>query len=174
MTHRWLPLLTLAFAGSAHAADALPGFGWFADMADACWVGAFPDGKTEHSQCYSTQFGKFLRGTAALHVRQESESQLVFEGDSLFAWDEGRKRIVYYIWGSDGSHRQLEAEYLGDELAFPVPDKNDATKVAYRSVWRRIDADTFEVRRERPGGDGWTSELKVVYRRADQRKPASQ
>jgi hypothetical protein len=165
MTHRWLPLLTIALAGLAHAADAVPGFGWFADMAGSCWVGTFPDGKTEHRQCYTTQFGRFLRGTAELRVRENDKLQLVFEGDSLFTWDEGRRKIVYYIWGSDGSHRQLEAGFLGDELAFPVPDRNDATKVAYRSVWRRTDTDTFEVRRERPSGDGWTTELTVIYRR---------
>jgi hypothetical protein len=173
MTHRWLPLLTIALAGSAQAAGTLPGFGWFAGMAGSCWVGTFPDGKTEHRQCYTTQFGRFLRGTAALRVRQEGELQLVFEGDSVFAWDESRRKIVYYIWGADGSHRQLEAEYLGDELAFPVPDKSDATKVAYRSVWRRIDSDTFEVRRERPSGDGWGAELKVVYRRTGLDTPKS-
>jgi len=143
-------LVVLSASVDAQAID--PGFGWFADLAGSCWVGLLPDGETEHTQCYETQFHKFLRGAAVLKTQREGQWQPVFEGDSLFAWDETRKAIVYYIWGSDGSHRPLEARYVGDELSFPVPARADASKVAYRSVWRRIDPDTFEVRRERPDG----------------------
>jgi hypothetical protein len=48
---------------------------------------------------------------------------------------------------------------------FPVPSRADPATVAYRTVWRRLDADSFEVRRERPKGDAWATELTVVYRR---------
>jgi hypothetical protein len=86
----------------------------------------------------------------------------------LFTWDESRKVIVYYIWGSDGTHRQLEARYVGEELTFPVPLRADPSKVAYRSVWRRLSGDAFEVRRERPkGADEWTTEVTVLYRRTE-------
>lgn len=89
----------------------------------------------------------------------------VFEGDSLFAWDEATRSIVYYIWGSDGSHQRLEARYIGEELAFPVPSRKDPAQIAYRSVWRRISDDSFEVRRERPAAGAWSTEMSVVYRR---------
>jgi hypothetical protein len=145
----------------AAAAPPLSKFGWFADMVGSCWVGTFPDGKTRHSHCYTTQFDRFIRGTATLAVDGTDK----FAGDSVFAWDEKEQRIVYYIWASDGSHRSHEARYAGDELAFPIYSQKDPGKVLYRSVWRRIGADSFQVRREVPEGSGWKTELTVVYRR---------
>jgi hypothetical protein len=142
------------------------GFDWFGELSGSCWVGVFPDGATEHTQCYTSQFGAFLRGTAALAENKESKRQVLFEGDWVFAWDEASRQIVYFIWGSDGSYRQMEAQFVGEELQFPVPSRDDPSRILYRSVWRRIDADTFEVRRERPQEGGWTRELTVDYRRA--------
>jgi hypothetical protein len=153
-------------AMGAFAEETLQGFDWFGELAGSCWVGVFPDGVTEHTHCYSTQFGRFIRGTAALAELEEGKREVRFEGDSVFAWDESSRRIAYFIWGSDGSYRELEAEFVGDELHFPVPRRDDAAQILYRSVWRRIDADTFEVRRERPEAGGWTTELTVVYHRA--------
>ena len=149
------------------AAQSLPvGFGWFADMVGSCWVGRFPDGKTVHTHCYTAQFGKFMRGTAALAGEKDGAAHVQFEGDSVFVWDDGAKKIVYYIWGSDGSHSRLEAAYLGEELVFPVMSRQDPSKVAFRSVWKRLGNDTFEVRRERPNGNEWATVLSVTYRRA--------
>ena len=156
----------LAAAGGVHAQTLPAELGWFATLAGTCWQGAFPDGATVHTQCYTTQFGKFLRGTATLEVTKDGARDVRFEGDSVFAWDAGAKRIAYTIWGSDGSLRTLAAHFDGDDLVFPVPDRADPAKVAFRSVWRRIDAASFEVRRERPHGDGWNRELTVVYRKA--------
>jgi hypothetical protein len=141
-------------------------FNWFGALSGSCWVGVFADGVTEHTQCYTTQFGAFMRGTASLAERKDGKREVRFEGDSVFAWDESSRRIAYFIWGSDGSYRELEAEFVGAEIHFPVPSRDDPARILYRSVWRRIDTDTFEVRRERPGDDGWTTELTVVYRRA--------
>jgi hypothetical protein len=161
------PALLLCLPVTSFAAQELPtGFGWFGAMAGSCWVGRFPDGRTEHTQCYTSQFGKFLRGTASLASVKEGARHITFHGDSVFGWDEASKRIVYYIWASDGSHRQLHASYSGDELHFPVTSRTEPSEVLYRSVWRRVDADTLEVRRERPKGDQWSTELTVTYRRA--------
>ena len=161
-----LRVLLLCIPAASLSAQELPsGFGWFRTMADTCWVGQFPDGRTEHTQCYKTQFGKFLRGTATLASVADGKRTITFEGDSVFAWDDASQRIVYYIWASDGSHRQLHAEYLGEELSFPVPTRADPAKISYRSLWRRVDAETIEVSRQRPAGDAWTTELVVTYRK---------
>ena len=55
-------LLLCIPAAPRFAQELPPGFGWFRSVADSCWVGQFPDGRTEHTQCYTSQFGKFLRG----------------------------------------------------------------------------------------------------------------
>jgi hypothetical protein len=89
----------LSVSAASLSAQELPaGFRWFGTMVGSCWIGQFPDGRTEHTQCYSGQFGKFMRGTASLSSAKETARQVLFEGDSLFAWDDASKRIVYYIW----------------------------------------------------------------------------
>lgn len=165
---RYFVIAFLLFAGAAHAGAPLGKFGWFADVVGTCWVGTFPDSKTQHSHCYTSQFDQFIRGTATLSSEQDGKMKDQFFGDSLFTWDENEKRIVYYIWGSDGSHGKHEAYYSNDELVFPVKSKSDPEKVMFRSVWHRIDSDSFEVRREVPDGEGWKTEMKVLYRK----KPA--
>ena len=163
---RALMLSVALLATTAAPAAPLDGFGWFASLVGSCWAGSFPDGRTRHTQCYTSQYDRFLRGTAQLATEQDGATKEQFAGDSVFARDEATSRIVYYIWGSNGSHGRHEAFYEGEELVFPVQRKDDPAATAYRSVWRRIDADTFEVRREVPEGAGWKTELTVVYRRA--------
>lgn len=163
-------LITLVIAGLAAslvaAADPpLARFGWFAEVVGYCWTGTFPDGKTQHSHCYTSQFDQFIRGTATLEGEREGQRADLFSGDSLFAWNDKAKRIEYYVWGSDGVHGKHEAYYAGEELVFPVISRKDPTKIAFRSVWRRIDASSFEVRRETPDGTGWKTELTVLYRK---------
>jgi hypothetical protein len=164
-------LITLVIAGLAAslvaAADPpLARFGWFAEVVGYCWTGTFPDGKTQHSHCYTSQFDQFIRGTATLSGEHDGRREAEFHGDSMFAWNEQDKRIEYYIWGSDGSHGKLDAYYAGDELVFPVQSRKDPTKLAFRSVWRRIDESSIEVRREVPDGEGWKTELTILYRRS--------
>jgi hypothetical protein len=148
------------------AEDRAVGFGWFDSVVGNCWTAVLPDGDSRHVHCYTRQFGHFIRGTSVLSSVKDGQDVVQFEGDSLFAWDESRKLIVYYIWGSDGSHRRLEAQYAGAELVFPVPSRADPGTVVYRSVWRLVDPDTLEVRRERPDGTAWRTEFKVSYSRA--------
>jgi hypothetical protein len=148
-----------------------PDFGWFADLVGSCWLGTLPEGR-EHKHCYVRQFDRFIRGVATLSMETDGSRKPVFIGDSVFAAD-NQKHIVYYSWGSDGGHRQLTAHYAGDELVFPITLRANPRKVVYRSVWKRIDKDTFEVRREKPDADEkkWTEELKVTYRRAPAADP---
>lgn len=169
LSTRALLLVCLAAPLAAHAQELPAGFGWFRQVVGHCWSGLLPDGSTRHTHCYTAQFGTFIRGTSTLTRNGEGERSPLFEGDSMFAWDATKARIVYYLWASDGSHRQLEAQVLGEELAFPVPSRADPTKVAYRSVWRLADAESIEVRRERPDGDTWRTEFRVLYRRSPAR-----
>jgi hypothetical protein len=41
----------------------------------------------------------------------------------------------------------------------------DPSKVAFRSVWKRLDDERFEVLREQPAGEGWNTVLTVTYKR---------
>ena len=158
-----LSLLLAPFAAAGQ--ELSPGFGWFRDVVGHCWTGDLPNG-VKHTHCYTSQFGRFIRGTSEIKSEKDGQAKVIFEGDSLFAWDEKGKRIVYYVWASDGSHRQHEAEHLASELSFPVSSRADPGSVLYRSVWRQVSAETIEVRRERPDGQAWRTEFKVNYHRS--------
>lgn len=163
-------LVGLILAAAARATE--PDFRWFDSLAGSCWVATFPDGRTVHTQCYTRQFGKFMRGSARLESEREGQRSTQFEGDSMFAWDQSTRKIAYFIWGSNGSYRQLDAHCVDEELFFPVPGRTDPTQIAYRSVWRRMGENSFEVRRERLSAGAWGVDVKVVYRK-DQQSPGN-
>jgi hypothetical protein len=152
-------------ATRAEDAGPLAHFGWFADMAGACWTGRLPDGKTTDTQCYSIQYGRLLRGTIRLQKTHGGQAVSSFEGDSVYAWDAKVGKIRYSFWANDGSYGTAEAYLDGDTIVFPVSDPNDSSRVIARSVWRRIDADTFTVTRERLTDGAWQEQLKVTYSR---------
>jgi hypothetical protein len=149
----------------AEGTEPLSHFGWFADMAGSCWTGRYPDGKTTDTQCYSTQYGRMLRGTIKLHGMHAGQSVSNFEGDSVYAWDAKSGKIRYSFWASDGTYGTAEAYLDGDTIVFPVSDPKDAMRVIARSVWRRIDADNFSVTRERLTDGAWQEQFKVTYTR---------
>jgi hypothetical protein len=53
--------------------------------------------------------------------------------------------------------RMLLLHYSGEELSFPLPTRADPATVSYRSLWRRVAAQTIAISRQRPNGDAWTT-----------------
>jgi hypothetical protein len=145
--------------------DPLARFGWLRDLAGSCWRGTSADGQEMDTQCYATQFGRFLRGTIRIPVRRGGET-VTFEGDSVFAWSEREGRIVYWLWSSDGGHRSGEVVREGEVIRFPDPRREGAAET--RSTWTRVDAGSFRVVRERREADRWSEVLAVTYRRSPQ------
>jgi hypothetical protein len=148
----------------AQAPRDLAPFGWFADLAGSCWQGEQPDGKPADTQCYSVQYGRLLRGTIKMTVAREGAPPALFEGDSVFAPDAAGKRIVFTQWASNGSYATGEMTVEGDTLHF-VNRAPDGAPPKVRHLWRRLDADSFRVTRERRDGEGWREALSATYRR---------
>lgn len=158
-------LLPLAAAAQQAPRADLSAFRWFAGLAGACWKGDHPDGKTADVQCYSTQYGRFMRGTIRVHSQADAKAVL-FEGDSVFAWDPGAGRIVYTQWASNGSITPAqEASWDGEALRFGSRGA-DGRNGSVRSSWHRVDKDSFRVVRERKEGPLWKEVFSVTYRRA--------
>ena len=162
MAHTYLlSVISLAIATASSIADdevdsPVSNFGWFADRTGSCWAGRHPDGKTTDTQCYSTQYGRPLRGTIKLHGMDGGQAVASFEGDSVYAWGTKAGKIRHSFWANDGSYGTAKAHLEGDTIVFSVSDPNDSTRVVARSVWRRIDADRFTVTRERMKDGAWT------------------
>jgi hypothetical protein len=150
--------LSLALLAALPAHAQLSQFGWFADLAGSCWRGtARSDGRSDE-QCYSGQFGKFMRGT----IRFYQGDKLTGEGDSVFSFDPNERVIVYTQWSSNGSFGFGEATLDGDELVF-----HNGSEAPARSVWRRGSTpDTFVVSRQRRDESGaWKEDAVVTYAR---------
>lgn len=159
-------VLLAAAAGAAEPAiEAAPpaGFGWFATLAGSCWSGEYPGGGGD-TQCYEWQYGRYLRGTIEISANGGDGTPRKLAGDSVFDWDASANRIRYSNWSDAGSLQHGEAYYEGEFLRFPDVKSRDEEPRA-RSSWRRIDADSFEVTRERRDGDAWAAEFAVTYRR---------
>jgi hypothetical protein len=159
-------MLLAAAAGATEPAPAPvqdARFGWFAMLAGSCWHGEYPDGGRD-TQCYEWQYGRYLRGTIEIAAKGKDGAPLKLEGDSVFDWDGNTGRIRYSNWADAGSLQHGEAYYEGELLRFSIVKSRDEEPRA-RTTWRRIDADSFEVRRERRDGDAWVAEVTVTYRR---------
>jgi hypothetical protein len=164
--HAQAPSPPPSSAKSQPPAQSLAQFGWFAELAGSCWRGVTKDGRPSDQQCYQSQYGRFLRGTIKFAAQGDRAGG---EASSVFAFDPNGKVIIYSQWASTGAFGFGEARLENDELIFQTraPDGNEAP---FRSVWRRVDADTYRVSRERRGEEGgaWNEEAAVTYSRVRQ------
>jgi hypothetical protein len=162
----WLGLTGVPAIGQIGAAegDALAPFGWLRELAGACWRGQQSDGKPTDTQCYETQYGHFLRGTISMSGAVPDKPAAELRGDSVWAWDAARKRVTVTTWASNGTITSGEAWYEGEAVVFPVP-RRDGGEATARTRWQRIDADSFNVTRQRREGNDWLDGLTVTYRR---------
>jgi len=163
-----LLLASLLALAAVPASAQLSQFGWFAELAGSCWRGEpRSDGRSDE-QCYRAQFGKFMRGS----IRFYSAGKLTGEGDSVFAFDPQAKVVIYSQWSSNGGMGFGEAVLEGGDLVFQnrLPDGTDAPA---RTVWKRIDADSYLVARQRRSERGdWNEESAVTYTRVRPAPPA--
>jgi hypothetical protein len=159
-----LTMLSTA-AGEAPDPEKARQFGWFGTLAGSCWQGEHPDGRTRDTQCYQWQFGRLIRGTISISGQRTDGEPWSLEGDSVFAWIVKDGRIRYSNWADNGSLVHGEAYYEGELLLFPDVRSRDEEPTT-RSVWRRLDADSFEVTREARDAGSWREQFKVTYRRA--------
>ena len=163
-----LSILAIALAAVPTAAQIqVPAeFGWFGQLAGACWRGEHPGGRLRDEQCYSGQFGRFMRGTIALTPAGRGRDGPSHEGDSVFAWDSEQRRILFYFWGSDGRHGVSHGFFEGDDLVFPSAPESAGQAAGRRTVWRRIDAESYRVSVQTQVDGRWTDQMQVIYRKS--------
>lgn len=152
-------------APPAPPVDPLAGFGWFVQLAGACWKGEHPDGKTSDVQCYELQFKRFIRGTLKVISTAEGPAKTVFEGDSIYAVDPaGKGKVSYTQWGSTGNFTIGEMNVEGEMLRFQQRLAGGG-EARVRFAWRKVDENGFRVSRERKDGGVWKEVFAVVYQR---------
>jgi hypothetical protein len=157
-----------ALAGGpvAHAADLPEGaFGWMAELAGHCWTAAYPDG-TRDTQCYRTQYGRYLRGTIEIVAGggRGSPQRPRYRGDSVLYWDPERSEMAVHYWSSAGSHGVSTGRIEGGTIVFAGLPRRDGTPPT-RTLWTQAGPDAFRVVRQRRNGERWSEVLSLGYSR---------
>ena len=142
------------------AGGPLAPFGWFAELAGACWKGDHPGGDTSDTQCYLAQYERLIRGS----IKISRGGRVVGEGDAVFAFLPAKGYVVFSQWGTGGSYSTGHVKIEGETLVF-LNQNPDGTDMGMRSVWHRAGPDGFRVVRERKEESGWKEFLAVDYRR---------
>jgi hypothetical protein len=89
-------ILALLLAQQAPAA-ASSQLAVFAPLIGRDWVAAFPGGNVTDTQRFEWVLsGKFVRNVH--HVR--SGTDVVYEGETIYAWDQRESKIVWWYWNS--------------------------------------------------------------------------
>jgi hypothetical protein len=155
-------LLALLLAPLAASAAPDPAFEPLAFLAGHCWKGAMPDGKATDEHCFTwIHEGRQLRDR---HVVRGGD-KVLYEGESIYFWNSSSKQLEYFYVTANGGHSLGRVSPEADAIAFPVATLVTAGKsFNFRSRWKRVGDDAYEVMREYETDKGWTP-VKMEMRR---------
>jgi hypothetical protein len=164
-------LCLLLIAPSCALAHPDPGYAALAYLADHCWKGAFPGGRTDE-HCFTWIYdGKFLRDRHT--VRAEGKPDAL--GESIYFWDSAAKRLEYLYIESDGGFSRGPVSIDNEALVFPdTTFVEKGTTMVYRSRWQRSGASAYDVVTEFKSKDGWVPGFKLHMEQAGTPKPSGE
>jgi len=140
-------------------------------LADHCWKGAFPGGRTDE-HCFTWIYdGKFLRDRHTVHAEGRPDAL----GESIYFWDSAAKRLEYLYIESDGGFSRGPVSIDNKALVFPDTSFVEKGKtMVYRSRWQRSGAGAYDVVTEFKSKDGWVPGFKVHMEQAGAPKPSGE
>jgi hypothetical protein len=158
---KFLCLLLLVPGFSSAQPDA--GYQPLTFLADHCWKGAFPGGRTDE-HCFTWIYdGKFLRDLHTVRAEGKPEAR----GESIYFWDTVGKRLEYLYIESDGGFSRGPVSIDNGALVFPDTSFVEKGKtMVYRSRWQRSGTMAYDVVTEFKSKDGWVPGFKVHMERA--------
>ena len=164
-------LCLLLFVPGVASAQPNAGYESLAFLADHCWKGAFPGGRTDE-HCFTWIYGgKFLRDRHT--VRAEGKPDAL--GESIYFWDSAAKRLEYLYIESDGGFSRGPVSIENEALVFPDTSFVEKGKtMVYRSRWQRSGANAYDVVTEFKSKDGWAPGFKVHMEQAGEPKPSGE
>lgn len=154
--HKSLGVLLLA-PGFVFA-QPVAGYQPMAFLADHCWKGAFPGGRTDE-HCFTWIYGgKFLRDRHTVRPQGKPDAS----GESIYFWDSAAKRLEYLYIESDGGFSRGPVSIDNEALVFPDTSLvENGQAVVYRSRWQRSGESAYDVVTEFKSKDGWGPGFKI-------------
>ena len=132
-------------------------------LVGSCWTGTFPDGKATDTHCFESLFdGQFVRDRH--RVRGGSTP---YAGETIYAWDQRQKRIVYTYWASDGGFSTGYADPSESrEITFPESHTDEGGKrTTMKNVWTPRSADAYEAWAAEEKDGQWKELWRMTLRR---------
>jgi hypothetical protein len=134
------------------------GYQPLAFLADHCWKGEFPGGRTDE-HCFTWIYdGKFLRDLHTVRAPGAPDAQ----GESIYFYDSAAKRLEYLYIESDGGFSRGPVSIDNEVLVFPDTRFVEKGKtMVYRSRWQRSGATAYTVVTEFKSKGGWNPGFKI-------------
>lgn len=135
----------------------------FATLVGTTWLGTFPDGNAVDEQEFEWVFGgRFLRN---VHRVRTADGQVVYEGETIYAWNPKEETIVWWYWNTTGGHivgtmKETDEGWLfeGENHAPPPqPEK-------VRGMFRLTSEKEWQSVQYFPSGDGWKERFTITFR----------
>jgi hypothetical protein len=130
-----------------------PAFAPLAFLAENCWKGTMPDGKATDEHCFTWVYeGRFLRDR---HVVRSADTA-IYEGETTYYWNPQLRQLEYFYITAHGGYTVARVAPEGDSITFPAATLVTAGKAfGFRSRWKRVGDDAYEVVREYETEKGW-------------------
>ena len=164
-----LPLLLAALLASAPLAASEPKldphFEPIAYLVGHCWKAPFPNGKLHDVQCFQSLYdGKLIDN----HHRVEGSDPL-YQGKSVFSWDDANKRIRFHYFTSTGA--VSEGYFVPGKDGMAIPERHvgsDGKVTELDHSFRRDGDDAYRVVTREKTDKGWVERMNLRYVRTDE------
>lgn len=155
-------------AAPAHAAEPAtldPQFAPLAHLVGHCWRAPFADGKQRDLQCFESMYGGKLIGNT--HMVQGSDP--LYQGQTIFSWDEANRRIRFHYFTSTGA--VSEGHFVpGADGTMTIPERHvgkDGKGIELENVYRRDGEHAYRVVTRQKVDGGWNEVMNLRYVRTD-------
>ena len=135
----------------------------FAPLIGRDWTAPLPNGNLTDTQRFEWMYGKkFVRNT---HLVKTTKGEVVYEGETVYAWDARSGRIVWWYWNASGSYLEGTAS-IGADGAITTEGQNhgDASQLDRTRSTIRITADGWTFTPSYEKDRVWNSQPSRTYR----------
>ena len=135
----------------------------FAPLIGRDWTAPLPNGNLTDTQRFEWMYGKkFVRNT---HFVKTTKGEVVYEGETVYAWDARSARIVWWYWNASGGYLEGTAS-IGADGAITTEGQNhgDASQLDRTRSTIRIIADGWTFSPSYEKDRVWKSEPSRTYR----------
>lgn len=130
-------------------------------LVGSCWRGTFPGSAQTDEHCFEWVYDhKFVRDR---HVVRGGQP---YSGETIYFWDDVRKRIAFSYWNSEG---QMMPGFVVsaklDSLTFSTSVATKAAVTELRSIWTHGGADSYRVTQLERSGGAWKERVAMEMSR---------